>query len=145
MVSVITFWLLTSCGLTTAAGAQDRVIGLLTLPQVFGAEPCVPFTPRPIPLFASPNESKPVAHIRVDKDWTFHEDGDCTPVDVRTYQPDRPAIALPTRAYDGERRAALVVDRRGEWFCIQTGIGPLWLRGSRDNRFFELAKSAPAA
>ena len=124
--------------LTQAAHDPHRLIGLLTLPQVFGTEPCVPFTPRPIPLYASPSASKPVAHIRVDKDWTFHEDGDCTPVDVRTYHPDRPAVALPTRAYDGERRAALVIDRRGEWFRIRTAVGPLWLRGSRDNRFMPL-------
>ena len=114
--------------LTQAARDPHRPIGLLTLPQVFGSEPCVPFTPRPIPLYASPSESKPVAHIRVDKDWTFHEDGDCTPVDVRTYQADRPAAPLPTDVHESGRRAAIVVAQAGDWFRIRTAIGPLWLR-----------------
>jgi hypothetical protein len=116
------------------AGAEERIIGLLTLPQVFGKERCTPFTPRQIPLFNSPTAPTPVAYIRVDKDWTFHEDGGCTPVDVRTYQADRPAAALPTDLHEG-RPAAIVLARAGEWWRIRTAIGPLWLRPAADSEF----------
>ena len=49
------------------AHAQDRVIGLLTLPEVFGGEACTPFEPRPVPLYAEPASKREVASIRVDQ------------------------------------------------------------------------------
>jgi hypothetical protein len=71
----------------------------------------------------------------VNKDWTFHEDGDCTPLDVRTYHADRPAIALPTRELKEGRPAAIVVARAGEWFRIVTAVGPLWMRRAPDSKY----------
>ncbi len=53
-------WVVIAAVLTTLllhasrAGAQDRVLGLLTLPEVFGGEACTPFEPRPVPLYAEP-------------------------------------------------------------------------------------------
>jgi len=39
---------------TGYASAQDRVIGLLSLPEVFGAQVCAPFEPGQVPLHAAP-------------------------------------------------------------------------------------------
>jgi hypothetical protein len=132
VTSIVVLALLVQAG---NAESDEAPIGLLTLPQVFGEKPCVPFTPRPIPLYVTPSASTPIAHIRVDKDWTFHEDGDCTPVDVRTHHADRPAVALPTRESADGRPAAIVVARNGKWFRIVTAVGPLWIRPSAESRY----------
>lgn len=54
--------LLAACLLACAslAQAQERVIGLLALPEAFGHGPCVPFTPADVPLYATPEAVLPM-------------------------------------------------------------------------------------
>jgi hypothetical protein len=53
------------------AAAGDRVIGLLALPEVFGARQCAPFEPGEVALHGAPNDEKAIAFIRVDRPWSF--------------------------------------------------------------------------
>lgn len=80
----------------SSPGSADRVVGLLTVPQVFGMGPCVPFEPKVVPLFAEPRETASVASIEVDTYWTFPPNGGCEGLEVRTHDQGRQPEALPT-------------------------------------------------
>jgi len=49
------------------ASAAERVIGLVSIPEVFGAGPCAAFAPQDVALHAAPSDGKPIAFIRVDQ------------------------------------------------------------------------------
>jgi hypothetical protein len=55
---------------TAAAGGEDRVIGLLSLPEVFGTGACDRFVPDEIPLHTAP-DGPIVGFIRIDTPWTL--------------------------------------------------------------------------
>ena len=57
------------------AAAAERIIGLVSLPEVFGAGPCAAFEPQEIALHGAPADGKPIASIRVDKNWSFAPHG----------------------------------------------------------------------
>jgi len=119
-------------------GTGERLIGLLTLPQVFGAGPCTPFEPSRIPLYAQPRAQKPIALIQVDRYWTFHQNGGCAGLEVRVHESGRPAAELPTQEYDYEAPAAVVVAHDGEWFQIRTSGRPLWMKATTENTYQSL-------
>ena len=57
----------TALVLTVApASAEERVRGLLSLPEVFGSGACATFTPEDVALHASPNDGKPFGFIHVE-------------------------------------------------------------------------------
>ena len=118
----------------------ERLVGLITLPQVLGAGACVPFEPRSIALFARPRALVPIAQVQVDKYWTLHPAGGCDELEVRIYETGRPAVPLPTAEFDYEMPAAIVVGRDGEWFQIRMPGRALWLRGTSDNVFLPFAE-----
>ena len=51
------------------AAAAERIIGLVSIPEVFGAGPCAAFEPQDVALHAAPADGKPIAFIRVDQNW----------------------------------------------------------------------------
>ena len=71
-----------------ALQAQDRVIGLLSLPDVFGAGPCERFVPREVALYSAPDTLRQVGSIRVDRHWTFPLDGGCEGLKVGVHLTD---------------------------------------------------------
>ena len=75
--------------------AQERVIGLLSLPQVFGPRQCAPFEPEQIALHAAPNDGRPFAFIRVDQNWSFAPHGGCEGLEVSVHQGEQ-RHELPT-------------------------------------------------
>jgi len=115
------------------------VIGLLTLPEVFGEEPCKPFEPRDVLLYAQPRDLRPVASIHVDRPWSFPRDGGCEDLQVRVHPTNRPPEPLPEREYDYEMPAAIVAARDDDWFQIHTLSGPLWTRRPDDRGYLSLA------
>src|SRR5262245_2552204 len=94
---------------SSVAYAQDRVIGLLSLPEVFGAGPCDRFTPAEILLYAEPDGKTRVGSIRVATPWTFPAEGGCAGLTVNVYSNGRSVGELPTLEYDYEVPAAVVV------------------------------------
>lgn len=112
--------------LPASALAQDRVIGLLTLPEVFGNAPCAPFEPRVVTLHAEPGGAQ-VASVHVDQNWSFAPHGGCEGLQVSVHRGDA-RTELPTREYDYEAPAAVVVEQRGLWFRIRlTGGATAWV------------------
>ena len=123
--------------LPASALAQDRVIGLLTLPEVFGNAPCAPFEPRVVTLHAEPGGAQ-VASVHVDQNWSFAPHGGCEGLQVSVHRGDA-RTELPTREYDYEAPAAVVVEQRGLWFRIRlTGGATAWVEVPLAERFLSL-------
>lgn len=120
----------------TAAHRADRVIGLLSMPEVFWEEhgPCdETFTSRNVLLHSAPQSSEVIGDIRVDRDP--NAEITCT---VNVHLRDGAVSELPTEEYAYEQRAAIVLDRRERWFKVRLADGSGWLRASSLDRFFPL-------
>ena len=124
--------------LAPPAFAQDRVIGLLSLPEVFGGGACDHFDPREIPLRNSPNDVAAVGTIEVDQNWSFAPHGGCEGLEVTVHKGGQ-KDELPTREYDYEMPAAIVVDQHEGWFKIRLHQGTAWLKASIVDRFMPLS------
>jgi hypothetical protein len=123
--------------LPAGAFAQDRVIGLLRLPEIFGNAPCAPFEPRVVTLHAEPGGSQ-IASIEVDQNWSFAPHGGCEGLQVSVHRGDARA-ELPTREYDYEAPAAIVLEQRGLWFRIRlNGGAAAWTEVPLADRFLSL-------
>ena len=124
-----------------ALPAQDRVIGLLSLPDVFGNGPCERFVAREVPLYAAPDPERQVGSIRVDRPWTFPPEGGCEGLQVGVHLTDPPRhSALPTEEYDYEAPGAVVLEAREDWFKVRLSDGTAWVRASRTTAFHPLQR-----
>ena len=124
-----------------AAHAQEPVIGLLSLPEVFGNGSCDRFTPVEISLHATPAASGAVGSIRVDAYWTFQDDLSCDGLRVRVHRTGTDRVGdLPTREFDYETPGAIVTDRRDRWFKVRLNDGSAWLHASDRDEFYPLQK-----
>ena len=119
--------------------AQERTIGLLSLPEVFGARQCAPFEPEQIALHAAPGDGRPFAFIRVERPNSFAPHGGCEGLEVGVHR-GAATEELPTREYDYEMPAALAVDRRDGWIKIRLKDGAAWLKPSPVDHFMPLAE-----
>jgi hypothetical protein len=122
-----------------AAFAQEKVIGLLSLPEVFGPRQCAPFEPQPVALHASPNDGTPSAFIRVDQNWSFAPHGGCEGLEVSVHQGEQRS-ELPTLEFDYEMPGAIVVEQRDGWFRIRLANRSAWVKASLAGRFMPLAE-----
>ena len=120
------------------AAAQEKVIGLLSLPEVFGPRQCAPFEPHEVALHAAPDDGQPIGFIRVDQNWSFAPHGGCEGLEVSVHLAGR-KDALPTREYDYEMPAAIVVGSRDGWFQIKLHERTAWVKASVPDRFMPLA------
>ena len=102
--------------------AQDRVIGLLALPGVFGEGPCQPFEPRALTLYADAGGTQVIGTIEVDQNWSFAPHGGCEGLEVSVHEGQK-RTELPTREYDYEAPAAIAIDRRGNFVRIRLSGG----------------------
>ena len=121
------------------AQAPDRVIGLLTLPEVFGTGACDKFQPDVVTLYTAPDARYVAARIRVDKYWTFAPEGGCAGLDVNVHAAASPKVSpLPTREYEYEAPAAIVLEQRAPWFRVRIADGSAWLRASHRDGYHSL-------
>ena len=122
----------------SSLAAQDRVLGLVTLPAVFGNGPCDRFSPQEVPLHATPDGAI-VGVIRVAEYWTFHANGGCEGLEVavrrRGSSVDEP---LPTEEYAYEAPAAIVLAQHRGWFKLRLAKGAAWMRASNRDTFHPL-------
>jgi hypothetical protein len=121
----------------TPAQAQDKVIGLLALPEVFGSGQCSAFQPEDVPLHPAPNDGRTVGIIRVDQNWSFAPHGGCEGLEVSVHAGDA-RHDLPTEEFDYERPAAIVLEQSGGWFKIRLKDGTAWVAASVVDRFMPL-------
>lgn len=136
MKTVLVLGCLVAC--TSPAGAQDRVLGLLALPEVFGNGPCDRFSQQEVPLHAIP-DGPAVGVVHVVKYWVFHGNGGCEGLEVavrlRASAADQP---LPTHEYAYEAPAAVVLEQRGRWFRLRLARGTAWVLASTRDEFHPL-------
>lgn len=111
------------------AFAQDQVIGLLSLPQVFGRGACDRYTPSPVPVRAEPR-GPVIGSIVVATPWTFETDGGCSGLEVAVRINGAPDVELPTREYGYEEPGAVVIDARDGWFKVRLGTSSGWVQAS---------------
>jgi hypothetical protein len=124
--------------LSQPALAQERVIGLLALPEVFGRGPCDRFTPRPLELRATP-QGPVVGTVLVVKPWTHHSNGGCEGLEVGVRGPRAATVQqLPTMEYAYEEPGAVVLGRRGKWFRLRLNVGSAWLEAAAQDKFYAL-------
>lgn len=119
------------------APSTDRVIGLLSLPEVFGGRMCAPFTPQDVALHSTPDDATRVATVHVDQGWSFAPHGGCEGLKVSVHRGNQ-REELPTLEYDYEMPAAIVVEQRSGWFRVKTQQGTSWLKASVSDRFMPL-------
>jgi hypothetical protein len=124
--------------MSATVSAQERTIGLLSLPEVFGPSACAPFEPAPIALHAAPNDGRAIAFIRVDKNWSFAPHGGCEGLEVSVHQGSQ-HHDLPTREYDYELPGAIVLEHRDGWFRVKLHERSAWLKASLVDRFMPIA------
>ena len=121
------------------AAAQDRVIGLLSLPEVYGARQCAPFEPEPVALHAAPKDGKPIAFIQVDQNWSFAPHGGCEGLKVSVHEGSG-RHELPTLEFDYEMPGAIVLEQRDRWLKVRLSHGSGWIEASPVDRFMPLAE-----
>ena len=117
--------------------AQDRVLGLLTMPELFGQESCEKFVPAEVALYSAP-ESRRVGSLRV-KDTEGTPAHCWLPVTVHL-QGDPRVNQMPTREYEYEAPAAIVLEQRGRWFRVQLVEGSTWVHASTRDEYLPLEK-----
>jgi hypothetical protein len=120
------------------AAAAERIIGLVSIPEVFGSGPCAAFEPQDVTLHAAPGDGKPIGTIHVDRNWSFAPHGGCEGLKVSVHR-GASKEDLPTREFDYEMPGAIAVDRRDGWIKIRLHDGAAWLKPSVVDRFMPLS------
>jgi hypothetical protein len=120
------------------AAAAERIIGLVSIPEVFGSGPCAAFEPQDVTLHAAPGDGKPIGTIHVDRNWSFAPHGGCEGLKVSVHR-GASKEDLPTREFDYEAPGAIVVDRRDGWIKIRLHQGVAWFKASPVDRFMPLS------
>jgi hypothetical protein len=120
--------------------AQERVIGLLDLPEVFGRGACDRYTPQPVALRATPL-GQVVGSVVVVKPWTFAAGGGCEGLEVGVRMaPAATVQPLPTMEYGYEEPGVVVLERRDRWFRVRLDAGSAWLEASAQDEFYDLER-----
>lgn len=122
------------------AKSQDRVLGLLALPELFGAGVCDRFTPQELTLHPAPNARDTSGTVRVDDYWTFSDEMSCEGrLSVNVHPADgSDSTELPTKEFDYERPGAIVLARQGNWYRVRLAEGAAWLQASGQAEFHPL-------
>jgi hypothetical protein len=122
------------------ASAQDKVLGLLSLPEAFGYGPCQAFAPEVVALYEAPSATaSSSASIQVDQHWSFAPHGGCEGLKVSVHR-GAAREELPTLEYANESPAAVVLGVRDGWVKIRLANGSAWLRPTVRGRFMPMAE-----
>ena len=100
------------------ADAQDRVIGLLALPEVYGARHVRAVRAGTGAAACHCRTTHGDRFIRVDQNWSFAPHGGCEGLEVSVHHGQQ-RHQLPTLEYDYEMPAAIVLEQRSGWFRIR--------------------------
>ena len=126
-------------GASPRPSTENRVVGLISLPQVFGDHSCDAYDPSEVVLYAEPDSAHSLGVIRVTQPWTMHEHGGCEGLRVVVHVESADSAAdLPTLEYGYETPGAVVLDQQDDWFKIRLAEGEAWIRGSSENRFMAI-------
>jgi hypothetical protein len=92
-----------------------------------------------VALHGAPNDGHAVAVIRVDQPNAFAPHGGCEGLEVSVHAGEQKQ-GLPTREYDYEMPAAIVVEHRDGWFKIRLQDRSAWLKASPQDQFMPLSE-----
>jgi hypothetical protein len=123
--------------LAAEASAQSRVLGLLSLPEVFGRGACDHFKPEVVSLYRDPGDPAASGSIQVEQYWSFAAHGGCDGLEVRVRWDDT-QTELPTLEYLYVAPAAIVLERRDRWFRIRLNGDTAWVQASVVDQFMPL-------
>jgi hypothetical protein len=108
---------------------RERVIGLLDLPEIVGRHEDCPSASKPTPRFSTPSTGqRPVGQAYLRR----FADRSCGLFFKRRTGPDE---ELPYEESGYEVRAAVVHQRRGNWFRIAIPNGSAWIERSDTSDF----------
>ncbi len=113
--------------------ATSPLIGLLTLPRIFGEGACDPTPPRPVPLHDAANGAR-IGELRTVRPWRQHPAGGCDGLEVRVLRGAR-RDSLPTLEMGYEESAVIVTGRADGWYRIRLHDGDAWVADSTAGRF----------
>lgn len=123
-----------------SAFAEAPIVGLLTLPELFGHGPCEQFSPKVIPLYSVSESEQAVGVIRVDQFWRFAAVGGCEGLIVNVHnKADGSVSLLDTQEFDYESPAAVVLEQHNDWFKLRTADGPVWIQATPQAKYHSLA------
>lgn len=126
---LICLLLFTGASQVDAEQPSDRLIGLLSLPQLFGNGPCDKYEARALRLFRNADSTVPIGEVKVYKPWTFHTNGGCEGLTIGVHLSGGEGAVqnLPTKEYGYEEPGAVVLARRGKRFKIALHNGTAWI------------------
>ena len=108
---------------------EERVVGLLEVPEILGEVECKDFKPRSLSFYASPSKAQPAAGTIEARPYRPPEDPDCyfPKVVVRRAAVRTSEEELPNEEVGYEMKAAVVYERNGRWFRIALSKGSGWI------------------
>lgn len=114
-----------------AAGAEsepDRLIGLLSLPQLFADPACKSCAAGPLLLFAGPESARQIGEARVVKPGEWPANAPCTLPEIAVHlsAAEPPVQEFPTMDFARDRPGAIVLARRNGRFKIALQAGTAW-------------------
>jgi hypothetical protein len=112
------------------AQTEERVAGLLRLPEVYGEYPCQAFEPRKIAIYETASAQRPpIGTIELVNPPATAPQPDCEApiVVVRRSSGRGTTTTLPYDESGYEFRTAVVYERSGEWFRIALLPGSAWI------------------
>lgn len=111
------------------AQTEERVVGLLEVPEILGDVECKNFQPRSIQFYGSPSKDRPSTGTAEVRPYRLAEEPDCYfgKVVVRRSAVGSAEEELPTEESGYEEKAAVVYERSGQWFRIALRKGSAWI------------------
>ena len=117
---------------------EERVVGLLRLPEIYGDYPCQAFEPAKVNIYSEPSSQRaPIGAIERVNPIKPPEHPDCdTPVVVvRRSGAGANPEAFPSDESGEDFTTAVVYERSGLWFRIALTHGSGWIRRENDEGF----------
>ncbi len=108
---------------------EERIAGLLEMPEIFGEFDCKDFQPRSVNLYSEPGKDRPATGMIEVRAYRNLDNPDCylPKVTVRRAGTNPSVEELPTDEIAYETRAAVVYERKGTWFRIALLGGSAWI------------------
>lgn len=127
---------------TDPLASTAGVIGLMPLPEVFGADGCAPFTAKDIPVHALPDRiGRSLLTLHAAPARAPSAPGNCMPRRARVSPPgNRTGPELPTVEIGNEEPAAIVLERRQRWYRIALPADSGWIRVDDNRRFVPITR-----
>jgi hypothetical protein len=111
------------------AQTEERVVGLLEIPEILGDIECKDFQPRRINFYGTPSKDRPSTGTIEVRAYRMPEEPNCYfgKVVVRRSAAGSSDEELPSEEIGYEMKAAVVYERNGPWFRIALAKGSAWI------------------